>query len=86
MSLPPVRYYFSKWSCPWHGKYTARTNVKVDDGNPVLCPECIPTFDEGLWGMTTQPVPYVSKPRIPQLTRVEPVASDKRPLRKRGRG
>jgi hypothetical protein len=78
------RYWLSKWICPFHGHYTARTFAKVDPNRPILCPECKPIFVDQIEGRTVQALPYVSKPRVPSRAESTPIASDKAPLRKRG--
>lgn len=77
-------YVLSKWKCPFHGFYAARTTEKVDPSRPIMCPECIPEFIEQLGGMTVLPVPFVSKPRIPSKTDLNPTFSKKATLMKRG--
>ena len=80
-------YYASKWKCPIHGHYTARTERPVDPvKSPVICPECIASIVlvDQLKGRTKLDIPFVSKPRIPKKTDIQPIASDKAPLRKRG--
>lgn len=80
-------YYASKWKCPIHGHYFARTNVPADANlRPVVCPECIASLEmvSQMKGMTSQVVPFVSKPRIPKKTDIAPIASDRAPVRKRG--
>jgi hypothetical protein len=82
---PRLRHYFlSKWKCPFHGYYSARTVEKVYPGRPVLCPECKPEFIEQLAGRTVLPVPFVSKPRIPSKTDLNPTFSKNARLMKRG--
>jgi hypothetical protein len=77
-------YVLSKWKCPFHGYYTARTATAVGPEKPVLCPECIPEFIEQLAGQTTMPVPFVSKPRIPSKKDINPTFSKNARLMKRG--
>jgi hypothetical protein len=87
MPSPDARlrpYVLSKWKCPWHGFYAARTTHKVDPEHPILCPECVPEFIEQLPGMTVLPVPFVSKPRIPSKTDLNPTFSKNARLMKRG--
>ena len=79
-------YWFSKMTCAIHGKYTARTVEKPE--RPVPCPECV-----ACWALEDQcrgcggknSVPFVSKPRIPQDTKIEFIHSKKATLRKRSR-
>jgi hypothetical protein len=80
-------YWLSKWTCPVHGKYEAKTKTPASPADPVICPECRRglQFEGQTTGRTTMPLPWVGKPRIPQKERVEPVASDNRPLKKRGK-
>jgi hypothetical protein len=80
-------YYASKWKCPVHGYYAARTEHPVDpEKRPVICPECIASIEmiSQLKGHTSQSVPFVSKPRIPKKTDLSRTYSEKAPLRKRG--
>ncbi len=77
-------YVLSKWKCPWHGYYSARTTDRVDPARPISCPECLPEFIEQLAGMTVLPVPFVSKPRIPSKTDHNPTYSKNARLMKRG--
>ena len=77
-------YVLSKWKCPFHGYYAARTVDRVDPERPICCPECIPEFIEQLAGHTVLPVPFVSKPRIPSKTDLNPTFSKKATLMKRG--
>lgn len=78
-------YVLSKWKCPLHGFYSARTTEEIDPARPILCPECIPEFLEQLAGcMTVLPVPFVSKPRIPSKTDLSPTFSKNATLMKRG--
>jgi hypothetical protein len=77
-------YVLSKWKCPFHGYYAARTVKAVDPARPILCPECIPEFIEQLAGQTVLPVPFVSKPRIPSKTDLNPTFSKNARLMKRG--
>ena len=86
MPGPLKPYYHSKWTCPFHGHYSARTVAPIDpDKNPVFCPECKPIFVSQLKGYTNQPVPSITKPRVPSKADATPHVSDKAPLRKRGR-
>lgn len=77
-------YVLSKWKCQFHGYYAARTTEPVDPTRPIMCPECIPEFIEQLPGMTVLPVPFVSKPRIPSKTDLNPTFSPNARLMKRG--
>ena len=79
-------YFLSKWKCPFHGHFSARTEKPVDPKRPISCPECVIgiEFVSTLKGMTSQTIPYISKPRIPKKTDLAPIASEKAPLRKRG--
>jgi hypothetical protein len=80
-------YYLSRWKCPVHGKYTARTKDPVDPvRNPIMCPECRSwiQFEAQIKGMTVQSVPQVSKPRLPQAKDNSMIVSAKAPSRKRG--
>ena len=81
-------YVLSKWKCPYHGYYAARTAGRVDPERPhlsgTMCPECIPEFIEQLPGMTVLPVPWVGKPRIPSKTDINPTYSKNARLMKRG--
>jgi hypothetical protein len=80
------RYWLSKWTCPTHGEYIARTREPIQDPErrPIPCPECVSIFKEQIQGMTVQPVPFVSKPRWPRKNEVmDETFSDKAPLRKR---
>ena len=77
-------YVLSKWKCPFHGYYAARTDSLVDPARPVLCPECVPEFIEQLAGHTVLPVPFVSKPRIPSKKDINPTFSKNARLMKRG--
>ena len=87
--MPVLRlYWLSKWTCPVHGKFTAKTANKVDPARrQISCPECVVMlqFDGQCKGHTAGPLPLVSKPRIPAKEKVQPVASDNRPLTKRGK-
>ena len=85
MSFKLQHYWQSKWTCPIHGHFTARTREKRGPENPVLCPDCKPLFVDAMECFTSQPVPWVSKPRIPAKADRTPVFSDKAPLRKRGK-
>ena len=78
-------YWLSKMTCPTHGKYTARTTEKPS--SPVPCPECIAgwVLEEQCKGHTSQALPFVSKPRIPQDTKGAFIHSAKAPVRKRGK-
>ena len=78
-------YWLSKMTCPTHGKYTARTNDRPQ--GPVPCPECMAgwVLEEQCRGRTSQAIPFVSKPRIPQNTRGAFIHSAKAPVRKRGK-
>jgi hypothetical protein len=79
------RYWFSKMKCAIHGKYVARTEDKPD--RPIPCPECVSSWEleESCRGIGKNPVPFVSKPRRPQDTKVEFIHSKKATLRKRSR-
>jgi hypothetical protein len=80
-------YVLSKWKCPLHGYYSARTATAVDPERPVLCPECVPEFIEQAAGYTVLPVPFVSKPRWPSKKDWQehsPTFSKKANLMKRG--
>jgi hypothetical protein len=77
-------YVLSKWKCPTHGYYSARTATLVDPSRPILCPECIPEFIEPLAGKTSMPVPFITKPRIPSKTDLNPTFSKNARLMKRG--
>jgi hypothetical protein len=80
-------YVLSKWKCPYHGYYSARTTEKVDASRPIGCPECVPELLDQLPGMTVLPVPWVSKPRIPSKLdwqQHSPTFSEKARLMKRG--
>ena len=87
MNDPSVlqRYWFSKMTCPTHGKYTARTSEKP--AGPVSCPECVAgwVLEDQCRGCGKNQVPFVSKPRIPQDTKIEFTHSAKATLRKRSR-
>lgn len=77
-------YYLSKWTCPTHGHFIARTANPVDPARPIPCPECVTVFEDQLKGMTVQPVPYVSRPRWPAKKEgFDVTVSDKAPLKKR---
>jgi hypothetical protein len=80
-------YFLSKWKCQQHGCYEAKTKEPVTATNPVMCPECLAgiQLEDQAPGRTSMVLPWVSRPRIPQKMRVEPTASDSRPLQKRGR-
>lgn len=82
MHLKP--YYLSKWICPHHGHFQARTANRVDPRFPIHCPECKAQFVSQLAGRTSQEIPYISKPRIPKTVKHNPNASEKAPVRKRG--
>lgn len=79
------RYWFSKMTCAIHGKYTARTVEKPE--RPIPCPECVAAWvlEDECRGMGKNPVPFVSKPRRPEDTKVEFIHSKKATLRKRSR-
>jgi hypothetical protein len=77
-------YVLSKWKCPFHGYYAARTEEAVSPERPILCPECVPEFIEQLPGMTVLPVPFITKPRLPSKTDLNPTFSKKATLMKRG--
>lgn len=79
------RYWFSKMTCALHGKYTARTHEKPT--RPVPCPQCTAgwTLEDQCRGCGAGEVPFVSKPRVPQDTKVEFIHSSKATLRKRSR-
>ena len=78
-------YVLSKWKCPFHGYYSARTEQEVSPDRPILCPECIPEFIEQLAGCkTVLPVPFITKPRLPSKTDLNPTFSKKATLMKRG--
>lgn len=79
------RYWFSKMTCAIHGKYIARTFEKPR--GPVPCPECVASWalEESCRGCGANPVPFVSKPRRPQDTKIEFIHSKKATLRKRSR-
>lgn len=78
-------YWFTKMTCPLHGKYTARTFEKPT--RPVPCPECVSgwVLEDQCRGCGRNEVPFVSKPRIPQNTKIEFIHSKKATLRKRSR-
>ena len=78
-------YWFSKMTCPVHGKYTARTIEKPT--NPIPCPECVAgwVLEDICRGCGRNPVPFVSKPRVPQDVKNEFIHSKKATLRKRSR-
>ena len=78
-------YWFSKMTCAIHGKFTARTVEKPT--RPVPCPECVASWalEESCRGYGRNPVPFVSKPRRPQDTKIEFIHSAKATLRKRSR-
>lgn len=78
-------YWFSKMTCAIHGKYVARTFEKPE--RPVPCPECVAGWEleESCRGCGKNSIPFVSKPRIPQDTKVEFIHSKKATLRKRSR-
>ena len=64
---PRLRPYFlSKWKCQFHGDYVARTSAPVDPSRPIPCPECRPEFVSQLAGHTVLPVPFVSRPKLPE--------------------
>lgn len=80
-------YFMSKWVCPYHGYFWARTDRPVDQNRPLACPECTCTLISQCPGHTTQSVPYISKPRRPIAVKgkgPEPRSSGNTPLRKRG--
>ena len=79
------RYWFSKMTCPVHGKYTSRTQEKPV--SPVPCPECVTgwVLEDQCRGCGKNEVPFVSKPRVPQDTKIEFIHSNKATLRKRSR-
>ena len=78
-------YWFSKMTCSIHGKYTARTVDRPE--RPVPCPECQAAWilEDECRGCGKNPVPFVSKPRIPQDVKIEFIHSKKATLRKRSR-
>lgn len=75
-------YYLSKWICPTHGKFVARTTAPVNPDFPIHCPDCNAQFVEQLQGMTILPVPFVSKPSWPQTSNNQ-FTGQTAPLRKR---
>lgn len=87
MTLPIAlqRYWFSKMSCALHGKYTARTCEKPT--RPIPCPECTQgwSLENQCRGFGKESVPFVSKPRRPQDSKVEFTHSPQATLRKRSR-
>lgn len=78
-------YWFSKMKCAIHGKYVARTFEKPL--HPVPCPECVAGWEleDECRGDGKDTVPFVSKPRRPEDTKVEFIHSKKATLRKRSR-
>lgn len=77
-------YVLSQWKCPFHGYYAARTEAAVDPERPIPCPECKSEFIAQLPGKTVLPVPFITKPRIPSKTDLNPTFSPKARLMKRG--
>lgn len=78
-------YFLSKWICPTHGHFTARTEKAVDPLNPIHCPDCKSFFVAQTPGMTSQTIPHISKPRIPEKADKTRTFSDKAPVHKRGK-
>lgn len=77
-------YYLSKWTCPLHGHYTARTREPRDENRRAHCPDCISIFEGCVKGNTILPVPFVTKPRWPKKEGFDRTHSAKAPFRKRG--
>ena len=87
MTLPMQPYWLSKWTCPIHGTYEAKTAGRVDPADPVICPECRSSiqFDGQCQGRTIVQLPWVSKPRVPNKDLMNFGTTDNAVVRKRGR-
>jgi hypothetical protein len=79
-------YYLSKWTCPVHGHFSARTVHPVDQNRPVHCPECVSVFEGQVKGTTVLPVPFVTRPTWPKVHGMDRTFSDKAPSKERKQG